>query len=83
MIWRYKINSEQGASVVRRNLDLKGLLNNVVSIPTVYEQRKIAEILMAVEKEIKLLEEKMQYVQQEKKAMMKLLLSGTVRMNEI
>ena len=62
---------------------MKGLLNNVVSIPTVYEQRKIAEILMAVEKEIKLLEEKMQYVQQEKKAMMKLLLSGTVRMNEI
>lgn len=55
----------------------------MVSIPTVYEQRKIAEILMAVEKEIKLLEEKMQYVQQEKKAMMKLLLSGTVRMNEI
>ena len=83
MIWRYKVNSEQGASVVRRNLDLKGLLNNVVSIPTVYEQRNIAEILMAAEKEIKLLEEKMQYVQQEKKNMMKLLLSGTVRMNEI
>lgn len=82
MIWKYEINSEQGASIVRRNLDLKGLLNNTVSIPEVCEQRKIAEVLAVAEKEIKLLEEKMKCVQQEKSVMMKLLLSGIVRVNK-
>lgn len=37
MIWLYKANSEQGASIVRRNLDLQALLNSEVALPDISE----------------------------------------------
>ena len=45
MLEQYKDCSEQGASVVRRNLDLKQLLDTEIIIPTVEEQCKIVKIL--------------------------------------
>lgn len=36
----YSLNSEQGASIVRRNLDLKGLLSTNVRLPNIDEQKK-------------------------------------------
>lgn len=45
MLEQYKNCSEQGASVVRRNLDLKQLLDTEIIIPTVEEQCKIAKVL--------------------------------------
>lgn len=49
MLEQYKNCSEQGASVVRRNLDLKALLNVKIKIPTIEEQVKIIKILNNVE----------------------------------
>lgn len=45
MLEQYKNCSEQGASVVRRNLDLKQLLDTEIIIPTVEEQCKIVKVL--------------------------------------
>lgn len=41
-IWSYSLVSEQGASIVRRNLNLDGFLNLTFSIPDIREQRKIS-----------------------------------------
>lgn len=66
MLEQYKNCSEQGASVVRRNLDLKVLLNVEINIPSIKEQEKIVEILKTIdsiiEKYESLLEEKNQFI---------------------
>lgn len=49
MLEQYKNCSEQGASVVRRNLDLKALLNVEINIPSIEEQEKIVKILTAID----------------------------------
>ena len=49
MLEQYKNCSGQGASVVRRNLDLKALLNVKIKIPPIEEQVKIIKILKNVE----------------------------------
>lgn len=82
MIWLYNINSEQGASIVRKNLDMNNLLNAEVAIPNIAEQIKISKILKCSDKEIELLEKKLELIKQEKKAMMQLLLKGIIRVNE-
>lgn len=63
---QYKNCSEQGASIVRRNLDLKALLNISIGIPSIAEQEKIVRILEKVDLIIKkyeeLLEEKNRFI---------------------
>ena len=49
MLEQYKNCSEQGASVVRRNLDLKALLNIEINIPSIKEQEKIVGILSDID----------------------------------
>ena len=49
MLEQYKNYSEQGASIVRRNLDLKTLLNIEIHIPPVSQQKKIVQILKKVD----------------------------------
>ena len=79
MIWLYKANSEQGASIVRRNLDLQALLNSEVALPDILEQNAIAEVLSAADREIGLLRQDIEQEKQKKKALMQLLLTGIVR----
>ena len=66
MLEQYKNSSEQGASIVRRNLDLKALLNTNINIPLIAEQEKIVRILEKVDLIIKnyerLLEEKNRFI---------------------
>ena len=81
MIWQYKVNSKQGASIVRRNLDLKALLSTKVSIPGLDEQQAIATVLMAADREIELLQQDIEYEKKKKKALMHLLLTGIVRVS--
>ena len=79
MIWLYKATSEQGASIVRRNLDLQALLNSEVALPDISEQTAIAEVLSAADHEIDLLRQDIEQEKQKKKALMQLLLTGIVR----
>lgn len=66
MLEQYKNCSEQGASIVRRNLDLKALLNISIKVPTIREQEKIVKILKNVDEIIErygcLLREKKQII---------------------
>ncbi|HBI93668.1 MAG TPA: hypothetical protein DDY58_15320 [Terrisporobacter glycolicus] len=75
----YSLNSEQGASVVRRNLDLKGLLSTSVKLPNINEQKIIGEIIDSSSKEIDLLKKEIELLKQQKKGLMQLLLTGIVR----
>ena len=50
MLEQYKNFSEQGASIVRRNLDLKSLLNISIKIPCIKEQERIVSLLKKVDK---------------------------------
>lgn len=81
MIWLYKANSEQGASIVRRNLDMQALLNSEVALPNISEQNAIAEVLSTADHEIDLLRQDIEQEKQKKKALMQLLLTGIVRVN--
>ncbi|MCB8769376.1 restriction endonuclease subunit S [Acinetobacter soli] len=53
--------------------------NLVISIPNLKEQEKIAEILSAADKEIEILQKKLDCLKQEKKALMQQLLTGKKR----
>lgn len=79
MIYLYLINSEQGASIVRRNLDLDGLLSSKVSIPDITEQQAIADVLSAADDEIDLLNKKLILFKEQKKGLMQQLLTGQTR----
>ena len=79
MIWLYNMNSEQGASIVRRNLDLNSLLTTKVKIPSFDEQSKIGEVLSLADDEINLLKNELEELKLQKKALMQKLLTGEVR----
>lgn len=79
MIYLYNINSEQGASVVRRNLDLDSLLSSRINLPPIDEQVAIASVLSSADREIELLEDLRNKRMEEKKGLMQLLLTGIVR----
>ena len=52
LIYEYKCASEQGASIVRRNLN-KQLFNEIIiSIPSLKEQQKIGNLLTLIDKKI-------------------------------
>ena len=82
VIWLYNINSETGASVVRKNLDLAALLNEKLEIPPIDEQGAIAKVLSTADAEIELLQKDLDQEKQKKKALMQLLLTGIVRVKE-
>lgn len=75
----YKLNSEQGASVVRRNLDLAGLLSTKIKLPDIKEQVAIGKVLRTADKEIDLLKKELESLKDQKKGLMQLLLTGIVR----
>ena len=61
------------------NLSLKDIGNLPISKPSLEEQQKIAAILTNADKEIELLEQQLADLQQEKKALMQVLLTGKKR----
>lgn len=73
----------QGLVDDTRNLKYDNFKKISFTYPSdVKEQRLIAEILSKADKEIELLEKKLELIKQEKKAMMQLLLTGIVRVSE-
>lgn len=83
VIWLYNINSETGASVVRKNLDIQSLFNCDIVLPSLNEQTAIAEILSTADKEIELLKKDIEQEKLKKKSLMQLLLTGIVRVDEL
>ena len=79
MLKLYILHSEQGASIVRRNLNLSELLEEKIKLPNLNEQQKIAEVLTACYDEINLLNLKLENLKKQKQGLMQKLLSGKVR----
>ncbi|MGM0497519.1 MAG: restriction endonuclease subunit S [Bacteroidota bacterium] len=52
-----------------------------VKIPQIEEQKRIVNVLSSMDKEIELRENELQYLKQQKKGLMQLLLTGIVRVN--
>ena len=70
LLHEFKISSSQGASTVRRNLNLK-LFNKIkIRIPSLEEQEKIASFLSVVDKKIDLLNQEIEYVEEYKKGLL-------------
>lgn len=61
------------------NIQKKDIENFKVSFPTLAEQKKIAQVLSACDKEIELLKSKFQCLKTQKKGLMQRLLNGKVR----
>lgn len=80
MLYLYKINSEMGASIVRRNLDINGLLSSDVFIPSIKEQYAIAKVISTSDKQVDLLKQKLVKLEEQKKGLMQVLLTGKIRL---
>ena len=63
------------------NIQKKDIENFKVSFPALAEQKKIAQVLSACDKEIELLKSKFQCLKMQKKGLMQRLLNGKVRVN--
>lgn len=72
-----------GASVVRRNFSESIFNNYEFLLPNLYEQKKIAQVLSLADHEIETLQKKLDYLKQEKKALMQQLLTGKKRVKVV
>lgn len=67
---------------VRETLKFDDLCAIKINLPPYDEQKAIVKVLETADREIELLEKKLELIKQEKKAMMQLLLTGIVRVNK-
>ena len=74
-------SSVQGASIVRRNLNMRALTNALVRLPSLPEQQAIAAFLSTLDSEIASLEALKAKVAEQKRGLMDALLTGRVRVN--
>lgn len=68
-----------GGAGRNRVMSKTDLLNIVVSVPSVDEQRRIAAVLNGIDKEIELLEKTLECLKNQKKDLMQKLLTGKIR----
>ena len=70
MMFAYEQSSEQGASVVRRNLDINLFLNIEIKIPTLNEQQRITNFLYSLDDNINTVQLQLQKMEQWKKGLL-------------
>ncbi|QTA84850.1 restriction endonuclease subunit S [Desulfonema magnum] len=69
--------------VTRFGLTTQATLQSLIPLPSIAEQKKIAAILTACDKEIDLLSQKLEALKQQKKGLMQKLLTGEIRVNHL
>lgn len=70
MLFKYKNASEQGASVVRRNLDMNQFFEIIISIPSLEEQEKIADFLSSINIKIEKISNELESLKEFKKGLL-------------
>lgn len=76
--WR-RYSLAVSASGVQANMSTKDIKNGTIKLPSLEEQQKVAAVLTNADKEIDLLEQQLADLQQEKKALLQVLLTGKKR----
>ena len=76
-----KIANEGGRAHGLLNVSVNDFFKLPLNVPSIKEQQAIAEILSAADRDISLLKEKLAKLQQQKKGLMQILLTGKVRLN--
>ncbi|HHF3106392.1 restriction endonuclease subunit S [Vibrio diabolicus] len=72
----------EGTLMERKSVKIEPFLATKICVPqTIIEQQRIADILSTADKEIELLETKLEHLKQEKKALMQQLLTGKRRVS--
>tara|TARA_R110002072_G_scaffold108026_2_gene234630 strand:+ start:22707 stop:23927 length:1221 start_codon:yes stop_codon:yes gene_type:complete len=70
MFYEYAQASEQGASVVRRNLDMSSFKAIPIKLPSIKEQSKIANFLSTIDENIELVNTKIEHTKAYKKGLL-------------
>lgn len=70
MLYEYKNASEQGASIVRRNLNIEQFYNIKIVLPILEEQQKIADFLSSIDEKIEKTEKKLNELKEFKKGLL-------------
>ena len=70
-MYKYICSSQQGASVVRRNLNMDDFLSLSFNIPDIIKQRKIGLLLNTIDKRIDLEQTYLTKLNQQKKFLLK------------
>lgn len=73
------IKRDMMAAITAQCKALKDFGETIVKIPSIKEQNKIAEVLIAADKEIELLKQELKELKLQKKGLMQNLLTGKVR----
>ncbi len=79
MLHEYVLASEQGASVVRRNLNMELFFKINISLPTGEEQEKLGNAISSFNKLIDIYENKIDVLKEQRKTLQQYLLNGIVR----
>ena len=64
LLYTYKLVSEQGASVVRRNLDLNQFMNITLDVP--FNNEKIGETISILKSKISMLNSQLKFLEKMK-----------------
>lgn len=70
MLEEYKNASEQGASIVRRNLDMNQFNNIYIQLPCYEEQQKIADFLSSIDSKIESIEKELEELKEFKRGLL-------------
>ena len=79
MLHQYILASEQGASVVRRNLNMELFYDIPMFLPSIQEQNRISEMIRKLNSVQKLQNNKLDLLKQQRKALQQYLLNGIIR----
>lgn len=79
MLHKYVLSSEQGASVVRRNLNMDLFYQITVSLPDLKTQQKLGNVIATINNQILLYQAELDTIKKQRKALQQYLLNGIVR----
>ena len=79
MLHKYVLSSEQGASVVRRNLNMDLFYQITVSLPDLKTQQKLGNVIATINNQVLLYQAELDTIKKQRKALQQYLLNGIVR----
>ena len=79
IMWHKGYVSSNGVHIEKLILDPKHFLKHTILLPSVDEQKAIVEVLQTADEEIRILEEQLKTLYEQKKGLMQKLLTGEIR----